>query len=224
VTANRTAAEVAMQFESLGGGSLNPNGWAFGCEFGFWQRSLGLEPLGLLRWASISAENLLLGLEAGFQGVDDENELEVREHTGDDWGATQITYGIHLDHSHLNRLSVTREAAKFQISRNLRFLRRKLIEDLKSAEKMFVFRTYDHDLEYGLQRALAMAISKYNESGILFYVQLAPRGSPVFSATRTSPNLIVGYIDHFAPRNGKLIYNPHGWEQVCRAALELVQV
>ena len=49
-------SEIAMRFESLGGGGLNENGWAFGCEFGYFQRHAGVEPLGLLRWASIAPE------------------------------------------------------------------------------------------------------------------------------------------------------------------------
>ena len=86
-----SAKTIAEQFESLGGGSLNLNGWGFGCEFGYWQRSLHLEPLGRLP----------------------------------------------------------------------------------------------------------------------------------FTAVRKTPNLIVGYIDHFAPVEGRLDYNPIGWEAVCRAALDV---
>src|SRR5271157_2790486 len=98
-----TNSELAALFESLGGGSLNANGWAFGCEFGFWQRSLGVEPLGLLRWASIAPNDLLRGLDSGFAGVDDIADIEAREHTGSDWGITQRKYGMYLDHSGMNR-------------------------------------------------------------------------------------------------------------------------
>src|SRR5436309_528289 len=40
---------LALQFESLGG-------TGHGCEFGVFQRSLGVEPLGLLRWADLGPD------------------------------------------------------------------------------------------------------------------------------------------------------------------------
>jgi hypothetical protein len=40
----------------------------------------GLEPLGLLRWASIGPEDLLRGLQAGFASVEDEAAFLMREH------------------------------------------------------------------------------------------------------------------------------------------------
>ena len=40
---------VASNFESLGGWQLlQLTRWAFGCEFGFFQRQAGIEPMGLL--------------------------------------------------------------------------------------------------------------------------------------------------------------------------------
>ena len=214
------AQTIAERFESLGGGSLNLNGWAFGCEFGYWQRSLGLEPLGLLRWASISPDNLLRGLEAGFSGVEDESAVELRVHTAADWGYTQTTYGMYMDHSGMPLDKVAPDQAKRTLAKSMGFLRDKLIQDLTLGEKLFVYRTYDHILDHGAQVALADAISRFGK-GVLCYVQHAVDGHQPFTAVRKAPNLIVGYIDHFAPREDRLDYNSIGWEAVCRAALDV---
>lgn len=215
-----SAKTIAEQFESLGGGSLNLNGWGFGCEFGYWQRSLHLEPLGLLRWASISPDNLLRGLEAGFAEVEDEAALELRALTGSDWGYTQTTYGLYMDHSGMEQDKVPAAQAKATLAKSMGFLRDKLLQDLALGEKLFVYRTYDHIVDDGMQCALADAIGRLGK-GVLCYVQHAVEGRLPFTAVRKTPNLIVGYIDHFAPVEGRLDYNPIGWEAVCRAALDV---
>jgi hypothetical protein len=53
---------LTLQFESLG----------HNCEFGLFQRHLEAEPLGLLRFAGITLDNLLDGLRRGFADVGDE--------------------------------------------------------------------------------------------------------------------------------------------------------
>jgi hypothetical protein len=222
--ATMSAQNVAARFESLGGGGLQPSGWAFGCEFGYWQRSLGLEPLGLLRWASIGPTDLLRGLQTGFAGIEDESALELREHGGTDWGYTQTTYGMYMDHSGIERDNVPPDQVKKNIAKSMRFLRDKLIEDLALADKLFVYRTYDHTLDEGMQVALANALGRYG-NGVLFYVQRVVDGHPAFTTVRKTRNLVVGYIDYFAASaagfDAGLNYNPSGWEAVCRAALHV---
>jgi hypothetical protein len=213
-----SAAQVASCFESLGGGSLNANGWAFGCEFGYFQRELGLEPLGLLRWASISSNNIKNALERGFAGVDDIGAINMRVHTAQDWGVTQTTYGMYMDHTNMIRAEVAEEEARKIISKQLNYLQQKFMEDVKIGEKLFVYRTYDHALKGDEKTHIADALSKWGKA-TLFYVQLAEKEQKPFTAIRRSPKLIIGYIDRFAPANGQLNYNNQGWEWVCRAGL-----
>ena len=53
----RAQQDLLGRFESLGGGG--PNGSAhYGCEFGFVQRLVKLEPLSLLRWTGVNLENV----------------------------------------------------------------------------------------------------------------------------------------------------------------------
>lgn len=215
-----TPADVASQFESLGGGSMNANGWAFGCEFGFWQRAVGIEPIGLLRWASIDPANLQRGLAAQFEGISDPHAISMRNNPVPDWCVTQDTYRILYDHTGLSRERLSKDQAASRMAAILGRLAERLIEELTAADKMFTYHTYDHIMPDADVAALAAAVSRYG-GATLFYVQTTPPDRPEFSAERKAANLIVGYIDRFAPRNGRIDCNPIGWEAVCRAALAL---
>jgi hypothetical protein len=162
---------------------------------------------------------LLRGLQAGFASVEDEAAFLMREHTSTDWGYTQTAYRMLMDHSGMLRCEIPVEVARATLARSLGFLRDKLLADLASGKKLFVYRTYDHTTDERLQVALADAVSQYGK-GVFFYAQEADPDHPAFTVVRKASNLIVGYIDHFAPQGGQLIYNSSGWEAVCRAALE----
>jgi hypothetical protein len=215
------ASVVASKFESLGGGSLNANGWAFGCEFGFFQRSCGIEPLGLLRWASVAPHNLLNGLRRGFEGVANTHSLQLRVHTGQDWGITQTEYGLYYDHSNMDRQTTSELAAKHQFAKYLNFLQKKFIEDLEAGEKIFVYRTYDHTLPFEERTRLANTIRSYGPGILLYVIQATEHSPPPFTVKYEGRGLMVGYIDHFVPYGGKLVYNDSGWEAICRNAVKL---
>jgi hypothetical protein len=219
------AAGVAAAFESLGGGGLDPSGWALGCEFAFWQRSVGSDPLGLLRWASIRPDNLLKGLQSGFKGVDDEDALCLRDNGDFDWAMTQTTYDMRIDHSGVDRAVVRLEDARRKLAAHLGFLRDKLLQDLRRGDKLFVYRTHDHELEMAFLVELTAAMRTYGDS-TLCYVCHGDQTNRAFTARRVSDGLIIGYIDHFAISPPKFtfpnfMWNPNGWEAVCRAALTL---
>jgi hypothetical protein len=219
------AADVAAAFESLGGGGLDPSGWALGCEFAFWQRSVGSDSLGLLRWASIKPDNLLKGLQSGFKGVDDEDALHLRDNGDADWAITQMTYDMRIDHSGVDRAGTRMEDARKKLACHLGFLRDKLLEDLRHGDKLFIYRTHDHELEVAFLVQLTEAMRTYGKN-TLCYVRHSDLSNRAFTAKRLSDGLIIGYIDHFAisPPNftfPNFMWNPDGWEAVCRAALAL---
>src|SRR6202035_5517212 len=99
-------AAVASRFESLGGGRAVEGGFAAGCEFGFFQRHAGVEPLGLLRWSSIAPTSLAAALESRFDGIDAADNVTVRSASGKDWGFVQTRYGMIVDHTGLALTSV----------------------------------------------------------------------------------------------------------------------
>jgi hypothetical protein len=174
----------------------------------------------MLRWASISPDSLRRGLSSGFLGVDDCSSIGLRETTNKEWGVTQTTYSIYFDHSGITRNETPEAQATAAIAKRLGFQRRKLLEDLNSGDKLFVYRTYDHTLDADALAAISAAMKDFPRA-VLLYVQHTPEGRRPFAAERRTANLIVGFIDRFAPVGGKLHYNPDGWEAVCRSAIKI---
>ncbi len=213
-----TDAEIALRFESLGGGGLNQNGWAFGCEFGFFQRHYGVEPMGLLRWASIAPDDLLHGLQTGFYEIEDPDAIEIRGRTDEAWLVTQKTYKIYIDHVPISREDASPRNLALRISRHLGFLRDKLISDLSLGTKLFIYHTYDHILLPSKVNAIAEAVGSYGPA-TLCYVDAG--GGVPFTASRISDTLIWAHIDRFAPQGNQIVYNHEGWKTVCASILSI---
>ena len=217
----RSRSALAMRFESLGGGSDRQDGWGFGCEFGFFQRWCGAEPMGLLRWASVTPTNLAAGLRARFADIEDLAYIRMRypREKGGAWGVSQTRYGLQMDHL-LTHSSEPEDAAARRISRALDFLRRKLIEELEDGSKLFVHRVIGREMTETEVADLAGAVNAYGHNTLLI-VGLSTPDHPAFTAVRRHAGLVMGYIDRFAPDGDSLDSNNAGWEKLCLAVLAL---
>lgn len=120
-----TAASIAARCESLGRN----------CEFGLVQRLLGIETIGLLRWAGAPREALIRGLKTRFAGIGRSMDLEKKH--GNEWHGVDHATGIEV---HCSTPADQPEAyAKKQEARRLPRLAEKLIEDIKCGEKILVY-------------------------------------------------------------------------------------
>ena len=63
-----TLPDLAFRFESVGEN----------CEFGLFQRRCDAEPLGLLRFSSTFMRNLIRGVQSGFAGLGENEDIEPR--------------------------------------------------------------------------------------------------------------------------------------------------
>lgn len=218
--AELTAREVASHFESLGGGSKRDDLWGFGCEFGYYQRNLDLEPLDFLRWASIPPDKLLKGLRDGFAGISDPDQMVFIDNDDPIWNVIHTGYDIRIDHTGLFKKDFTEDRAKPRLVTHMSYLRDKFLEDLEDGEKIFVYRTFDHVMPDEQVAELAALIRRYGP-GQLLYVRLAAEDRETLSVERVSENLLVGHIDFFAPQpEQRLVDNDAGWGRICRLALE----
>lgn len=124
------AADLLMRFESLGGN----------CELGLVQRHFQAEPVGLFRFGGITIAKLTEGLRAGFPGLGDPENTEFT-HTSDGcYDLRDLKHNIFLTHTHVKIGSVDEPRFFIQQCRRVRFLKDKLFEDLRAAEKIFVFK------------------------------------------------------------------------------------
>lgn len=201
--------DLMLQFESLGEN----------CEFGLAQRQCGAEPLGLLRFASTPLPLLLDALEARFDGMGSPEHTAVeisadgKEYMIKDW-----RFGF-LYHTWVPIGEMTAEAVGRREIRRVPFLVRKLLDDLATAEKIFVVKGMGAMPEEEVF-PLAMAIRRYGANTLLF-VTLADADHPGGTVVEEYPGFLVGYIDRFAPGANAHDLLLDQWLQLCREAYRL---
>ena len=218
----RARQDLLGRFESLGGGG--PDGSAhYGCEFGFVQRLVKLEPLSLLRWTGVNLENVTRLLADDFAGVGEVETSMLTAFEGVyDWRFVDTAYGLYCDHTHLARLTVPREDALRMMCQRTAFLARKLREDLEDGDKIFVYRYSGEVGDEAGMLALAGAVNGHG-SAVLFFVCRADEHNPPFTVRLVHPGLMIGHIDWFAVDRLGFPVNLDGWTVLCEQALRLWQ-
>lgn len=207
--------ELMMGFESLGSG----------CEFGDVQRRFGAEPLGLLRWAAVSPGDLAAAIRTGFAGIGspDAKELTVR-----DTGEREVYWlhdrrlGIEM-HTFVAADLASPEQMLAECCRRLERLRRKLLDDLRSGEKMFVYKLDERNVTDEEVAALHRAMRGHGNAALLC-VRRSGDAHPPGSLETPSPGLVIGYLERFAePRpDGRLDVPAEAWVALCRNARDLI--
>jgi tetratricopeptide (TPR) repeat protein len=207
-----------LQFESLGG-------TAQGCEFGIVQRLLGVEPLGLLRWCAIDAEQLAQLLESGLDGVGSPEQTSLGTYQPDagreEYKTIDQRFGMTM-HTFVYKEDVPPDRMLQQCMRRLRFLRAKLLEDLAAAEKIFVFKQGHRRCTLQESLRIYEAVRGYGPAWVL-NVTLADAAHASGTLERTQGDLYTGYLDHFSqlPTGELAKPNMAHWLQICERMLTL---
>jgi predicted Zn-dependent protease len=206
--------DLLLQFESLGGSQG-------ACEFGLLQRDFDAEPLGLLRWASLSPEQLALALEQDFEGVGhpDHTVLDLaRQGTREEYITTDRRFGM-LMHTFVYRDQVPYEKMFTLICRRLQSFRWKLLEDLKAGVKIFIYKAPDLDMASDQLERIHQAIQRHGP-GALLHIRSAGADHPDGSLEVVSQGLMIGYIVQLMGNQAGDVAPPAtaSWLSVCRAA------
>lgn len=166
------------------------------CEFGIVQRFCGIEPLGLLRFATMPHPYLLNLLRTRFALLDDPQAVSVFLQPGDDewWGCVELcglTY-----HTGRDSAEISRDEALRGERRRLPFLKRKLLEDMQSGHKIFLRR----DPGRGAREiaTLREAIGRYGPHD-LFWVDQTTDPQRAGMVTFLSDGTASGWLDRFWP-------------------------
>ncbi len=203
-------ADIALGFESLGEN----------CEFGLFQRRCDAEPLGLLRFSSTFMRNLIRGIDNGFEGLGQIEDIEPRLE-----GASPKEYMIHersfglVYHTFVYEGQRSAWLMREQESARLKFLRRKFIEELEATDKIFVYKFGSTVSEEEIL-PLHMALNRYGDATLLWVVP-AQRDRPAGTVEVLMPGLLKGYIDRFAPADNAHDLSVDGWLRVCANACVL---
>lgn len=214
------ARDVVGRFQSLGDS----------CEFGFVQRYAGAEPIDLLRLAGFGAPvelRLRLTIEAlaaGFEGLGDPASVvcELRDDTHprqyDIWDKR---WGL-LIHPERSENEISAEALLAQQARILAFRRRRLLEDLASADRIFVWKANIPPAEPKVRELLACLL-RYGPNRLL-WVREAQDDKPPGYAEDAGGGLILGYVSRLAPYHDAANVDLESWLDVCRSALRVANM
>jgi len=209
---------LLMQFESLGED----------CEFGLVQRHFGVEPLGLLRWVSLTPEALCLALEERFEGLEDPEDLEIKL-----IGPEYLTYGRRYKmsmHTYIveSEYKGSPKQLQAQLFRRLRYLKDKLLDDLKSAEKILVWQSgVGSFLSDEAVLRMHRAILDHGDNTLLVVRRHRDQSAAPIIEQRM-PGLLVAtlhQVDKLIGSDGKVrLSSPFdGWLTLCRKALSARQ-
>jgi hypothetical protein len=201
--------ELMLKFESLGQN----------CEFGLVQRQCGAEPLSLLRFSSTPLPKLLAALEAEFEGMGSPETVHVQvSANGRELMINDSRFGF-LYHAFVQSGAMSPEALHRREVRRVPLLIRKLLEDLQSADKIFVFKGMGAVPEEEIF-PLAALLRHYGPNTLLF-VTLADGEHPAGSVEFRAPGFLVGYMSRFAPTEDAADFDVAQWVRVCREAYRL---
>jgi hypothetical protein len=208
-----TIPQIALQFESLGEN----------CEFGLFQRRCDSEPLGLLRFSSTFMRNLIRGIDTGFAGLGEVDDIEPRlEGEGrKEYMIHEKKYGL-VYHTFVFEGQRSIWLMREQEAARLKFLRRKFMEELEAAGKIFVYQFGSAVSEEEIL-PLHMALNRHSEATLLWVVP-AERDRPPGTVEVLMPGLLRGYIDRFAPGDNAHDLSFDGWLRVCTNAVALTKL
>jgi capsular polysaccharide biosynthesis protein len=208
---------LMLCFESLGDS----------CEFGLVQRNAGVEPLGLLRFNGIHVppefrlEKLVAALERKFdrlgapgtitvipEGLPGQRELMVYE----------SCYNLHYHTGIFESSAEPLVQAEREMTR-LTFLRRKLLDDLGSGEKIFIWKSTASTHAKHV-RPLLDVLRRLGPNTLLWVVKADTDHLPG-TVERLEPDFIKGYVRRFAPWPHTTDIDWASWFEVCWHAHEV---
>jgi tetratricopeptide (TPR) repeat protein len=195
--------QLLKRFESLGDT----------CEFGMVQRLYHVEQMSLLRWARTTPDKLIEALATRFAGVGEEQYTIIEVNEGE--YVTQDTRYFMHSHTFTSPAAEPLEVFAPEQRRRMQWLRRKLIENLTAASKIFIYR-YEDGITDADVTALHAALLDYSPHNKLLCVRLVDAAHPVGAVDRLADGLFVGYIDRFSTVN----INVDAWLTLCGAVAD----
>lgn len=205
-------SEILSDFESLGGTHL-------GCEFGLVQRAAGIEPLGLLRWSDMTYEQLISALDVSFEGVGKVENTELiipDENSEQEYTTRDRRFNMRM-HTFVSRKSILPKLMLVRVCKRLNYLKDKLVNDLNSAEKIFVFKQTTRNLEDNEILKLYLSLRNFSKNTLL-YVRYSDSNNHNGSVKIVLDGLIIGYVDKFAmgPNEENNPPQTDSWNEICR--------
>ena len=206
---NPKARALVLQFESLGEN----------CEFGLLQRRFEAEPLGLLRWTYTHPRTLISLLESRFAGLGDQAKLNLSRAPWGEYFLKDTAYGVTF-HTYLRDCGGDEEAFLRKQSGRLVWLREKMLGDLTTGGKKYVYK-----LHYGAPDEVAsrmLTLLKGYADNTLVCVRAAGSDDAPGSIKVGQDGMISGYLTRVEPtanNNWDICYSD--WLSICQSVTQL---
>ncbi len=201
---------LLQQFEGLGDN----------CDFGMVQRAVGIEPLGLFRFAGCSAADMRSMLRRCFEPLGEPEDLWLDEvPLRREYWVKSRQYPSFSAHTTRYGGRDDPEVVRLAQIEATRFLKRKLLRDLSPARRLFVHRG---EADISTIREIAAQLQTYCDNRLL-WVQPSDAAHLPGSVECTSDGLLLGYVSHVG------VYEPERvpclpvdeWISVCVKAYRL---
>ncbi len=193
--------ELLARFEGIGDN----------CQFGNVQRHWGIEPLGLLRFAGVRDLHRLFA--SRFAGLGEPGSL-VAYLAGSEYQIRDHEYGLFY-HTFRYENEATAEEVVAENEAKMRYLIRKLVEDLEDGEKIFVYRRFVED-DLPTVAELHRILRGYGPAKLLWVTTGAPGRAPG-DVEWAGPDLLRGYLAEDAS-NDPAVFDPEHWIGLLRNA------
>ena len=200
-------SSLFSRFESIGGN----------CEFGIIQRSAGIEPLGLLRWAGIRPDQLTRLLLEKFEGVGTPEYTNVMTNEHGEYIAQDKRY--FEMHTFVHFGQATPEEMLNQTMTRSRYLARKLCEDLVEAKKIFVYSFHQGRLANEQIAAIFSALRHYGSNSLLC-VHKAPAGPGAPRTQRLGSGLYLAAMPELNDHPQAARSRNDAWVEICTYVVE----
>ncbi len=200
--------DVMMRFEGLGDR----------CEFGLVQRQFGVEPLGLLRWSGISPRSLINMLESQLDGVGDPANtfVELRSDTQEYFAGDNRYFYMH---TFIKANEIEKELVFEKFRKRLVYLKRKLLEDLASGEKVFLYKISDGALTDDEALEISRIFRKSYPACRVMLMRVSADPTHIGTVVPIAENAVWGYLSSFYETTGG-VSRFDEWRAVCRACLQ----
>lgn len=189
------------------------------CEFGQAQRAFKAEPIDLFRWSGISYQALTKQLRSQCSGLGDISNIEVHQKPGGKFMGWNPA--LHMEWHVDGGGDIPPEEMRKRESRRLKFLARKLMEEIAEASRIFVIKPYAWiPMSIDDAKYLAEIMTSYGGKPVLMVVH---DGATSPCADRISDQIIHGHVVSFA--DGKDVprtTRSADWLNLCRQAIGLL--
>ena len=166
-------AILASRFESLGND----------CEFGFFQRYCGADTLGLFRFSNPHHSVILDGIVSNFEDFGKSLEVELdQQQPRREWIIVDRARNLR-EHTFIWEGEQSEEAVRMSSLTRSRYLQRMMIDNMRTADKIYVIKSGEGHLTEKACLAISQALRQRGPNWLLW----------------VEPGPIIGRVDQLAP-------------------------